>query len=333
MKLSHEEKLAYFDATRVVHSRVQMVMSMLEAHTRPFSGNDITLLIGPTGVGKTTMSGSFYERTLQSFAARMEEDRGLIPIVRLEAPATGEIQFSHRVFYTKILAECQFPPLKQDHSDLDFQRVALTAGHLRGTVASLRLNVESALEGRRCKIIVIDEAFHLVGNGGSRLAAQMDGLKSLSNVTEVKIVLVGSYDLLPILEINGQLARRCSPIHIARYHRDVEEDCVEFGNLLSKLCRLMPLDLQPKLDGYVDELMRACVGLPGLLKETLQRALNYALIAGVWTESCLERALPTKNVSKAILAECLKGEVSLQKWESGSGVFEDFSTGDDREAA
>jgi hypothetical protein len=333
LALSHEDRLAFFEATRVVHPKHETVLDALDAHPRRHSGDAITLLIGPTGVGKTTIANAFYERTLRLFTARMLKDPGLIPIIKLEAPATGEIRFSHRVFYAKILNELQAPHLSGQKMPSDLERVANLLDHSKGTVGRLRLEVEIALEGRRCEIMMIDEAFHFLGGGGNRLKAQMDGLKSLSNESEVKPVLVGSYDLLPILDINAQTARRCSPIHISRYHRDVESDCAEFASIVSKFCRLMPLENPPELLGYCTELMRACVGLPGMLKETLQRALNYALCEGRWIESCLERALPTKNVSTAVLRECLEGEKGLQNWESGTGVFLDFNDGSDREAA
>jgi hypothetical protein len=333
LALSHEERLAFFEGTRVMHPKLKSVLAALKAQTRPFSGADVTLLLGPTGVGKTTIANSFYERTLDEYAQLMRDDLGAIPVIKLEAPATGEISFSHKIFYAKMLQELKMLHLKRKHSQEDLKRVALLEGHSRTTVGTFRLDVEAALEGRRCKVVLIDEAFHLVGGGGSKLAAQMNGLKSLSNETEVKFVLGGGYELLPILDINAALSRRCSVIHISRYHRDNEDDRAEFAKVLIKLGKLMPIENQPRLDGYYAILMRACVGLPGILKETLQRALNYALTEKGWTDSCLERALLTKKSSSAILADCLRGEKDLEGWISGSGSFEDYEDPDSREAA
>jgi hypothetical protein len=325
LELSDVDRLAFFYFTRVMHPRLEVVLDDLESRGHPFSVEDITLLIGPTGIGKTTTAGQLYERIIKKSIAEMQRDPGLIPVIKLEAPATGEIQFSHRVFYTKMLQQLHMPILKTRHSQEELQRICVSEG-LSRMVAGLRLDVEAALDGRRCLHVLIDEAFHLVGGGGAKLAAQINGFKSLSNMTNAKFLLVGSYDLLPILEISGQLTRRNAVIHIGRYHRDVEKDRVEFATILSKLMRLLPLKERPNLLGYADLLMIACVGSPGILKETLQRALGYAISEGSWSDSCLERALLTKNASTQILHECLKGEAAVRDWVSGTARFNDYDT-------
>ena len=325
LELSDTDRLAFFYFTRVMHPKLKLLLQDLEFRRGPFSVEDITLLIGPTGIGKTTTTSEFYDRIVTKRLKDMKRDPRLIPVIKLEAPATGEIQFSHRVFFTKMLHQLHTPLIKTKHSPEDVQRICRTEG-LSRLVAGLRLDVEAALEDRGCTDVLIDEAFHLVGGGGAKLAAQINGFKSLSNMSKAKFLLVGSYDLLPILEISGQLTRRNAVIHLGRYHRDIEEDRVEFATILSKLTRLLPLRDQPNLLGYADLLMYACVGIPGILKETLQRALGNAIAAKGWSASCLEQALLTKKASTQILNECIKGEEKVRDWVSGTAKFEDYES-------
>jgi len=57
--------------------------------------------------------------------------------------------------------------------------------------------VERTLYWRRTQILVIDEGVHLF-RGASEQAkiGHIDSLKSLASMSEITIVLVGSYDLL-----------------------------------------------------------------------------------------------------------------------------------------
>jgi flagellar biosynthesis GTPase FlhF len=53
LKLNDLLKRAYFNNALVKHTRLKEMNSNLDILTAPFSGTDIILLIGPTGVGVT----------------------------------------------------------------------------------------------------------------------------------------------------------------------------------------------------------------------------------------------------------------------------------------
>jgi len=330
LRLSHDERRVFYDRVRVMHPRLRLAREALRIHTKPDSGSEITLLIGPTGAGKSTIANAFMDQVLESKRAAMIDDQGLIPIIYLEAPATGEIKFSWKIFY-QMLLELLLEPLmdRKILSGPDAARIMRIHGHSSPMVGNLRRALEKALRMRKTSVMIIDEAFHLASSAtGVTLLAQLNGLKSLANLCGVQIVMIGSYDLIPVLEVKSELTRRFSVVHIARYRKEDSLDQAAFSQALLDLSRMLPLEDQPELLSYADPLMRSCIGLPGILKQTLQRALAFALDQGQWTESCLERALLTKLQVRTILADCLRGEPRLAEAVTGGSVMTDFE--DDR---
>ena len=221
MLLSDKEKLAYFWQVRVKHQRVGDIIAELENMVLPGSGTDIALLIGPTGVGKSTSSLSLKERIIAIHKIEMEQDLSFIPVVSASAPSSGEKHFSWRIFYIKVGTDLVEPLLdKKQEFRLQDGRMSMHHINSGSTVAGLRLAVEDALKYRRTVLVIIDETVHIIRNAkGDVLAAHMDALKSLTLLEGVTLTLalIGSYDLFQIMCLNGQLTRRTSIVHFQRY--------------------------------------------------------------------------------------------------------------------
>lgn len=324
MLLTDDAKLAYFRKVRVKHPRVAALLDDLETMVLPESGTDIALLIGPTGVGKSTLGVSLLERIIKLHKNEMKEDLSFIPAVMITAPASGENKFSWRIFYVK-LGTALIEPLLDRKLEFRLQDGRMSVSHVTtgSTVAGLRMAVEGALSYRRTLLVIIDEAVHLIrGAKGATLAAHMDALKSLTILDGVTLTLalIGSYDLYQLMCLSGQLARRSAIAHFRRYCPGIPEDEVVFKKSIEALQKYMPLRDMPNLAQMSNELMVSCIGCVGTLKETLQRALTFALRnKGKWTDACLSKALLSERQITAILEETLQGEIDIEKAVFGSG--------------
>lgn len=324
MLLSDDEKLAYFRQVRVKHPRVAAILDDLETMVLPESGTDIALLIGPTGAGKSTLGVSLTERIIKLHEAEMMEDVNFIPVVRITAPSSGESSFSWRIFYIKLGTALKEVLLDKKHEfRLQDGRMSVIHFNTGSTVAGLRMAVEEALRYRRTLLVIIDEAVHLIRNSkGAALAAHMDALKALTILDGVTLTLalIGSYDLYQLMCLSGQLARRSAIVHFQRYCPGNAEDERAFKKSIAKLQEYMPLSGMPDLTQMSSELMGSCIGCVGTLKETLQRALTFALRnKGKWTDTCLSKALLSERQITAILEETLQGESDIAKAVFGSG--------------
>lgn len=318
------DRLAYFDAVRMRHPRVSQALADLKFMAQPGAGSDITLLVGPTGVGKSTVVQAMRDQVLVENRDRMLEDMALIPIIVAEAPASGERGFSWRIFYQRVGEELQEPLMSRKQETVTKDgRVTVRPVSTTSTVAALRTSVEKALIFRKTSIMVVDEAVHLLRNlHGNTLENHMDALKSLANICGVNIILVGSYDLAALMNLSGQVARRSTIVHFPRYLTGEERDEQAFAKVLEKLAAYLPIEEEVDLSEYALDLQQACVGCVGILKDTLSRALAITLRSGgKWQEAHLEQAILSPAQHGAILRETLEGEQKMTKTAFGSGSF------------
>ncbi len=324
LQLQPADRLAYFHAIRLRHPRVSLALADLQLMSKPGVGSDITLLVGPTGVGKSTVVQALRDQVVSENRDRMREDLAMIPIAVAEAPASGERGFSWRIFYQRLGEELQEPLMtrKQETVTKD-GRVTVRPVSTSATVAALRTSIEKALVYRSTSIVVVDEAVHLLRNThGNTVENHMDALKSLANICGMNMILVGSYDLVALMNLSAQVARRTTIVHFPRYLTGEELDERAFAKVVEKLATFLPLEEDVDLSGYAKELQQACVGCVGILKDTLSRALAITLRSGgKWQATHLEQALLTPMQHSSILRETLEGEQKMLTTAFGSGSF------------
>jgi len=326
--LPDEGKRLFFDRARIRHPRINEVLADFESMAALNTGTDLILLTGPTGVGKSTLITRIWEMIMEKYQQKINEDPGYIPAVIISAPASGEAVFSWRMFYTRIGDALAEPLIDRKQSTFLVGDRVITSRSSRGcTVAALQTAISGCLLARRTSLLVIDEAIPLVRNArGDSLETHMDALRSLSNICGLTLAIVGSYDLLRLVELSGQLARRSTILHFPRYQTGVKADENAFQSALASLQRYIPLKNVPDLTLRSDQLHNACIGCVGILKDTLARALEISLhLGGRWSDENLRKALLPKKSLLSILRETLEGEKQIKDLAFGSATFNDYA--------
>jgi len=296
---------------RIRHPRIAASIEdcrlMLEA-----GGNaNLILVCGPTGVGKSTLGEFIVEAELKRQAESMATNPGFIPAIRVEAPASGEREFSWRLFYQRILnaleGELDAPRTAYGVDPIS-GRVVRAAGAQTNRLSGLRTAVERSLRNRGTRFIVVDEAAHMMRQcHPTRLEQQLDTLKSLSNEYGVQWILLGSYDLFELVSLSGQLARRTHVIHFGRYREDATEDVRAFRGCLKKLGEGMPALKDIDLLRYAEVFHQNTLGCVGTLRTVLMR-LNLMVAEKAFSEEILCRTLLTEAQVTQILREIVEGE-------------------------
>lgn len=268
--------------------------------------------MGPTGAGKTTLSNNIEKEILLENEERMRADPGYIPIVRLEAPAPELSRPSWGDFYKRTLIQLKEPLIEQKGSD------AFEAGQQktpRGrSVPDLRRSVENCFRYRKTRAFLVDEAQHLTRvPHGRHLKDQMETIKSLANLSGVKIILVGTYELLDLLSLSGQSARRTGAIHFPRYHYEVLDELKAFQSILGMFQSRLPLPCEFSLVDQAETIYLGTLGCVGLLKDWLSRALWRALNegGGKLTAAHLKASAYHTSSLKKIAEEISEGESRL----------------------
>ncbi len=314
-----DKRLAYFESKVVAHPRLVEVHEAFKHAIRQPAGATLIQVFGPTGVGKTTLRQRIVRQLLEEAHPELERDPGYIPVAWVEAVSPDVGNFNWKDYYTRCLLALEEPHVDDKLDDLVRGLYLNGRGQLviSKTVATteLRRALEKCLQHRRPQAFLVDEAQHLKKvSSGRRVLDQMDALKSLANMSNTVHVLIGTYDLLGLLDLSGQLSRRSVDIHFARYRADDPAEVVDFQRVLRTFQRHLPLTQEPDLVARWEYFYEGSVGCVGVLKQWLSRALDLALETGetTLTEKCLKaRAEPERHLLR-LAREIQEGEDLLR---------------------
>jgi hypothetical protein len=311
LKRPLEERLAHFRAYTLAHPLLVEAKDKLMAAISESEPNSLVFVFGPTGVGKTTLRIKVEQVITDDLRPGLEQDRGRIPVVGVEAVAPESGRFSWSDHFRRLLLAMNEPltERKRDPESL-YVRQCSTFGS-KATIAEYRYALEQALRFRRPAAVMIDEAQHLSKMAsGRRLLDQLDVIKSIANQTRIVHVLFGTYDLLSFRNLNGQLSRRSLDVHFPRYRVESASECQVFVNILRSFAHHMPLPEPPDLAAEWEFLYERSIGCVGILKQWLMRALHSVLRRG--GNTILRKDLETQALSvlqcQKILSETGEGE-------------------------
>lgn len=340
-KRSIGDRLRYFQHVKLSHPLLKSAIGAVRQIAGPGSPTNLILVVGPTGVGKTTLGRFVVDTMIADASDQMARNPSLMPAVMWESPLASE-KFSFGEWYMQG-SKTLLAPLSNKAVTTRVEDGGVYVGRSSTpSVTALRNVLIAAAKGVNAQLAVIDEAAHmLVGAKGESLIARVNALKSLSNSTEMRIALLGSYDLYNLVGVTGQLTRRIEVVHFARYRRGKDAVVLEtragkirtrpqelvFHEFCKKLATYLPLEEPFDVVPYLDDLMDACLGTPGIYKDVLHRALTKAICDGSSSirRAHLERSILTKKQRSTILEEILRGEALIEDGLYESAGFNDLA--------
>lgn len=309
------ERLAYFQAYTIAHPALIAAKEKLSAAIHDSAPNSLILVLGPTGVGKTTLRLKIEKILVENLSVELASDPMRFPVVSLEAIAPESGVFNWRDHFHRLLWSMR-EPLVSYKIDPDRSTVGDLIRPFRPgkqpTNAEYQHAVELALRHRRPAAVLIDEAQHLAKvPAGRRLADQLDVIKSIASHTGIVHVLFGTYDLLAFRNLSAQLSRRCFDIHFRRYQVGGEKQT--FLGVLRSFEQNLPLPEVPDLLNEWDYLYERSLGCVGVLKEWLNRALAATARQNgrTLTRETLEDCALSISQCDRMLAEIMEGERQL----------------------
>src|SRR5919109_78117 len=164
LQAAQSERLHYFRAYTIAHPHLKAVSDALWRAIQEPAGRALILVIGPTGVGKTTLRFRIEQELKQRFSTANEQDSGRIPVVGFEAVAPDSGSFSWKDYYRRALRALEEPLIdyKIDYATRQVFRNQAGEFTVTSRVANneLRQAMEQALRHRRPSAVLIDEAQH-----------------------------------------------------------------------------------------------------------------------------------------------------------------------------
>ena len=311
-------RLEYFRAYTMAHPRLLAARETLLNAIHEVAPNSLILLMGPTGVGKTTLRAKIEQILTSEMLPELGTDPVRLPVVSVECIAPESGSFSWRDHFRRLLLQMDEPLVDYKVNPQTPVRIGeRTTRFLPGARAAgtqYHHAAEQALRFRRPAAVLLDEAQHLARmSSGRRLSDQLDVIKCLANCTGTVHVLLGTYELLAFRNLSAQLSRRSIDIHFPRYRIDDANDQKIFLTVLRSFEQQLPLLQPPRLVEEWEYLYERSTGCVGVLKDWLVRALTgvFRRNAGVLTLRDLQAHAPSVAQCEKMLSEALEGEVRL----------------------
>ncbi len=321
---SISDKIAYFENYKVNHPKLKEVEDLVMRSIRKPDGASLIFVYGPTGVGKTTLRLKIEKQLIEEALPKLQEDKGKIPVVGVEAVAPESGNFNWKDYFTRALIALE-EPLIEHKINIDYNMPEIRRNSEGGilikqstSAAKLRQALEKALFHRRPDIFFVDEAQHLSKmSSGQKLQNQLDCLKSLANMSGVIHGLFGTYELLIFRNLSAQLSRRSIDIHFPRYQANNAQDLKAFKSVLLTFQRHLPLEQEPDLVSQWDYFYERSLGCVGILKDWLTRTLRDVLEeeGKTITQKHLKRRAWSVAQCTRMLQEIEEGEQQLEETE------------------
>lgn len=321
LKGSKQARHRYFCDWMVEHPKlVETKEALLNAIRYPYSpgGHSLIQVFGCTGVGKTTLRQWVERLLLKEAEADMQATPGYLPVISVVTPLPDQGPFNWRDLYVQALSALGEPKAliarKKLHPQLAFVSNDKLAVAPRTQRPELRLALVSGLYHRDVRVCFFDEAQHFqMVSQAQRLQGQMDNLKWLAEVSQTIFVTIGTFDLLNLTDLSGQLSRRSISIHFERYRAECGRDYTQFASVIYAFQRHLPLAEEPDLVGLADYLYERSLGCVGVLKDWLTRAYTLVLEheERTLTQPWLDKAINLQKIA-TIAHEIASGEMRLK---------------------
>lgn len=262
------------------HQNFKSVFTEILCKTQHGRKDEVISVIGPSGIGKSTMQRFLAGYLAKQQAAGWKDDH--FPPILIEAPASYKGEFPWRSFLEDLLEK--LGDLNTSHKiDLDSQESkkrggTFTTPRTRLTIGQLEKLVRTRIKVLKPIVIFIDECQNFVDQISSAdIKSNINRIKNWANTMDTKFMLFGTHEAKDLLNLNEQLARRIIPIYFPRYQRDSESDLKSFAQFYISLIKRLEIKIDPKVHENFYDIYDYSLGCSGLLVSWLHNAISHCI--------------------------------------------------------
>lgn len=269
----------------IQHSAYQSSRSRLRAELDNHRPGHMVFIIGPSGVGKTTLRHSVMQ---EMFGQPARWGRGRTPVVETFALLSKNAYFSSLELAKALVDELHAPKLdwllresNLPKLDIELIRKELRACEMawaelrprRGTEGDYWSLFQRGLRARECKYVSIDQVTALLVNHRNKSPADHTlHLVSLAESAGVMFIMTGIHHASELWAVHPELRRRVSVVWVPPYGESRAGDIDNFHRLLRSMESKYSLSKQGLLMSMAFEILYATGGVFAELRQLLDRA-------------------------------------------------------------
>jgi ABC-type taurine transport system ATPase subunit len=262
------------------HQNFKSVFTEILCKTQHGRKDEVICVIGPSGIGKSTMQRYLADYLTKQQAAGWKDDH--FPPILIEAPSSLKGEFPWRSFLEDLLEK-----LGDLHTrnkiDLDSQESkkrdgTFTTPRTRLTIGQLEKLLRTRIKALKPVVIFIDECQNFVDQiSNNDIKSNINRIKNWANTMDTKFMLFGTHEAKELLNLNEQLARRVVPIYFPRYQRESESDIKAFAQFYISLIKRLEIKIDSKVHENFLDIYDYSLGCSGLLVSWIHNAISHCI--------------------------------------------------------
>lgn len=274
-----------FRSDHVMHENFKEGLDQVAERIQFGEQQSITVVVGPTGSGKTALTNEFGYIFEKSMASVPPERRTSILAMELASPEQGMFKWVNDFYIPGLVALNEPCPTKK--INVEALRRRLLAGETRvlyakrpETITDYRNFFLAGLDNAKAVGALIDEAnFLRRPTSGKGVLTQYNSFRSRSDACRTHFVLIGTAEVADIFHQSGPISKRVYPIWLEPYGPS-QKQMTLFGGAVLSIVEKLPVSVTFSVANKLKEIFEGALGLFGLAHDWFDRALVRAIARG-----------------------------------------------------
>jgi len=299
----------WFDNLKIGHPNLTEVLQELIEYLERGDNTRFIFLIGMTGAGKTSLAKNALSDALTNLWG--DADGKKMPFINVPVDTNNEHRFAWSNLYRTILRQGTAIPAECVRETLYADGILRFKNNKQLALEALKEAIASMAEHIGLKVIIFDEAYYFLRFDK---VAVMDTVKSFSDKVNVKLIFIGSYELLGLAALYAIAIRRTEVVPFFRYDETNKLEMEEFATVVEKFASNWPCESIPNFPAVITELANASMGGVGQLSAILSNFLRRQIRSEeeMWTPEMFGEALKAKALEEAMREDIKRGEAELR---------------------